>query len=68
MKVWLLALCAVALTGCTARTGADPNTGQAGAEFYKGRTVTIIVGFAPGGGFDTVARALALHYVAALKD
>ena len=28
-------------------------------EFYKGRTVTIIVGFSPGGGYDLYARTLA---------
>jgi len=29
--------------------------------FYKGKTVRIIVGSAPGGGFDTYARAIARH-------
>lgn len=34
----------------------------AGAEdFYKGKTITIMVGFPPGGGFDTNARLLARH-------
>lgn len=30
-------------------------------DFYKGRTITILVGFSPGGGFDTNARMLARH-------
>ncbi|MGE5218422.1 MAG: Bug family tripartite tricarboxylate transporter substrate binding protein [Chloroflexota bacterium] len=30
-------------------------------EFYKGKTVKIVVGFSAGGGFDTYARALARH-------
>jgi len=30
-------------------------------DFYKGKTVRIIVGFSAGGGFDTYARALARH-------
>jgi tripartite-type tricarboxylate transporter receptor subunit TctC len=30
-------------------------------EFYKGKTIRIIVGFAAGGGFDTYARAIARH-------
>ena len=30
-------------------------------EFYKGKTVTILVGFSPGGGFDVNARLLARH-------
>src|SRR5689334_2204476 len=32
-------------------------------EFYAGRTLTVIVGFAPGGGVDTTARTVARHLV-----
>jgi tripartite-type tricarboxylate transporter receptor subunit TctC len=31
------------------------------AKFYKGKQVTIITGFSPGGGYDTYARLLARH-------
>jgi tripartite-type tricarboxylate transporter receptor subunit TctC len=31
-------------------------------EFYKGKTVTFVVGFAPGGGFDTYTRLIARHF------
>jgi tripartite-type tricarboxylate transporter receptor subunit TctC len=31
------------------------------ADFYKGKTVTIIVGYSAGGGYDIYARALARH-------
>ena len=31
------------------------------ADFYKGKTVTIIVGYTAGGGYDLYARALARH-------
>ena len=31
------------------------------AEFYKGRTVFVIVGYTPGGGYDLYARVLAQH-------
>src|SRR4051812_25103802 len=31
------------------------------AGFYKGRTVTVAVGFSPGGGFDIYARLVARH-------
>jgi tripartite-type tricarboxylate transporter receptor subunit TctC len=34
---------------------------HAADEFYKGKTVTIVVGFSPGGGYDTNARAIARH-------
>jgi tripartite-type tricarboxylate transporter receptor subunit TctC len=32
---------------------------QSGADFYKGKTVRLIVGYAPGGGYDAYARFLA---------
>jgi len=32
-----------------------------GEEFYKGKTILFIVGYAPGGGFDTYTRAVARH-------
>src|SRR5882672_3386900 len=31
------------------------------ADFYRGKTLTMIVGFAPGGGVDTSARVVARH-------
>jgi tripartite-type tricarboxylate transporter receptor subunit TctC len=31
------------------------------ADFYKGRTVTLVVGYGPGGGYDLFARLLARH-------
>jgi hypothetical protein len=32
-------------------------------EFYRGKTLTTVVGFAPGGGVDTAARVIARHLV-----
>jgi tripartite-type tricarboxylate transporter receptor subunit TctC len=32
-----------------------------GEEFYKGKTILFIVGFAPGGGYDTYTRTVARH-------
>ena len=41
-----------------------PGTASAetAADFYKGKTVTLIAGFPPGGGYDTYVRVLARHY------
>jgi tripartite-type tricarboxylate transporter receptor subunit TctC len=62
---------------CQPRTGAGPgqsSSGQAApggstpayneqavAAFYQGKTIRIIVGFAPGGGFDVYSRTVARH-------
>ena len=40
-----------------ALSGAAPTP----AEFYKGRTINMIIGYAPGGGYDLYARVLAQH-------
>src|SRR5712671_662155 len=34
---------------------------QTGEEFYKGKTLTLVVGNGPGGGFDVFGRLLARH-------
>ena len=40
----------------------DPSAGAASAEdFYRGKTIRIIVGFSAGGGFDQYARIIARH-------
>ncbi len=43
-----------------ASTGISP-TAVVADEFYKGKTVRLIVGYAAGGGYDTYARAIARH-------
>jgi tripartite-type tricarboxylate transporter receptor subunit TctC len=40
--------------------GMSPATGDA-QDFYKGKTIRFIVGYAPGGGYDTYTRAIARH-------
>ncbi len=35
---------------------------QAVTEFYKGKTISLVVGFPPGGGYDTYTRVLARHF------
>jgi tripartite-type tricarboxylate transporter receptor subunit TctC len=49
-------------TACTLAALAGLTAAPAAAQdFYKGKTVTIVVGFSPGGGFDLNARLLARH-------
>src|SRR5262245_3620632 len=50
-------LAALSLLAATASAKAD-----AVADFYKGKTVSLIAGFPPGGGYDTYVRVLARHY------
>jgi tripartite-type tricarboxylate transporter receptor subunit TctC len=38
-----------------------PASAQSPAEFYKGKTIQIVVGFGAGGGYDLYARALGRH-------
>jgi tripartite-type tricarboxylate transporter receptor subunit TctC len=54
---FLLALCGAFLL-LTAEHAAQA---QSVAEFYRGRTVTLTVGYSTGGGYDTYARILARH-------
>jgi len=39
----------------------SPAKADAVSDFYKGKTVTLIVGYGPGGGYDVFARLLARH-------
>ena len=51
---WIAA--AAALLFCASASGA-----QDAAEFYRGKTIRMIVGFVPGGGYDVYARLIARH-------
>jgi tripartite-type tricarboxylate transporter receptor subunit TctC len=54
MRVFLWALAGI-LGFSTAATAASVE------DFYKGKSIRVVVGFSAGGGFDTYARALARH-------
>jgi tripartite-type tricarboxylate transporter receptor subunit TctC len=43
-----------------------PVQAQSVADFYRGKTVSMLIGGSPGGGFDTLARAIARHIAAHL--
>src|SRR6202049_1741665 len=55
-KGLLVALTAAALLALRPAAAADE-----AADFYRGRTITVIVGFGAGGGYDIYARLLAHH-------
>ena len=40
---------------------AQPASAQSVEEFYKGKTVNLVIGFSVGGGYDLYARHLARH-------
>src|SRR2546421_10179233 len=48
------ALCLFAATACA--------RADAVSDFYKGKTLSLIAGFPPGGGYDTYVRVLARHF------
>ena len=52
-KIWRLSLALLAMT-----TGADCAHAQGAAPYFKGKTVTIVVGSTAGGGYDAYARLL----------
>src|SRR5205807_6110726 len=49
---------AMVVTAALAATPAHPD---AVADFYRGKQINLIVGYGPGGGYDTAARVLARH-------
>lgn len=51
-----LLLCALAMLAPV------PVSAEAVAEFYRGKTVSLYVGFPPGGGYDLYARVFAAHF------
>jgi tripartite-type tricarboxylate transporter receptor subunit TctC len=55
---WLCALLALAVVPSAAAAA----KADAVADFYRGKTVSLIAGFPPGGGYDTYVRVLARHY------
>src|SRR5579863_4204291 len=52
----------VALTGAALMIFGPAAAADEAADFYRGRTITVIVGFGAGGGYDLYARLLA-HYL-----
>jgi len=59
MRILLRHLCLAAI----ALLPLSPAHAQTVAEFYRGKTVTLYIGFSVGGGYDLYARMLARHMV-----
>src|SRR6476469_7247704 len=53
--------CAVLACVLGADMGAGASAPACAQDFYKGKTINILAGFSPGGGFDINARVLARH-------
>ena len=54
-RIFFILVASIAVVFSSARgTSAQSN-------FYEGKTIRIIVGFSPGGGYDVYARAIARH-------
>ncbi len=60
MKMRLVGTIGLALI-LTLGGAARADAGAAGEDFYRGKVIRMIVGFSPGGGFDTFARTVARH-------
>src|ERR1700722_9310575 len=56
LGMFALGLCAIGLAAAPRSARA-----QGVADFYRGRTVTVVIGFSVGGGYDLYARLLARH-------
>jgi tripartite-type tricarboxylate transporter receptor subunit TctC len=58
-KLGVMSLAGLAISAYSAA----PVLAQSVAEFYKGKTITMWVGYSPGGGYDTYARTVARYMV-----
>jgi tripartite-type tricarboxylate transporter receptor subunit TctC len=56
------AACALFGAMVAATTIAAPAQADPVADFYSHKTITLLIGFPPGGGYDATARELARHY------
>ncbi len=56
-KLGVLGLAGLAISAFSA----TPTLAQSVADFYKGKTITMWVGYSPGGGYDTYARTVARY-------
>ncbi len=55
-------LTVVAATACATLFAAASAQAQSAADFYKGKTLTILIGHPPGGSYDLYAQLIAQHF------
>src|ERR1041385_731951 len=58
---WVFACAASGALAVASMGPAEAADANAVANFYKGKTIQVLVGFAPGGGYDLYARTLARY-------
>lgn len=58
--IFIRTLCAATALGVATLASASASA-QSAADFYKGKTVGVVIGFPAGGGYDTYGRVLARH-------
>lgn len=58
VRKFVAGLCVALALALAVAVRAEPN---AVANFYRGKVITVFVGYGPGGGFDVMARLLARH-------
>ena len=52
----------MAIVGCALIAACSSASADSVSDFFAGKTLTLIAGFPPGGGYDLYARVLARHY------
>ena len=57
----MIAVRSAAILGALALCASAPAHAQTVAEFYAGKSLHLVIGYAPGGGYDLYARTLARH-------
>jgi tripartite-type tricarboxylate transporter receptor subunit TctC len=58
---WVAGAAAALATAVSAHSLSLPAQAQPVEEFYKGKTIELIIGYSPGGGYDAYARLIARH-------
>ena len=61
MKLLSILKCTVVISALVVAGNADNARADAVADFYKGKSISLIIGYGAGGGYDTYSRVLARH-------